>query len=80
MANYRLSRDVTVNFREYQVSAKAGAPVTVHKDGSGADLFAIDPAFCDAGSMGKAGTWSIFGHDSEYHHVWVSADAVEAVE
>ena len=81
MTRYRLNRDVTVKFRgDYDVSAPKGTPVIRHKDGGGCDIYAIPPTFCDAGGMGKPGTWSIFGHDSTYYHVWAPTDAVEAFQ
>lgn len=86
MAHYRLSRDVTVKFNGggkaadgYDVSARAGTRVKMIPDGMGKPCYAIPPSACDAGGMGKAGTWSIFGHDAKYYHVWAPADAVEEV-
>lgn len=84
---YHLSRDVTIRFNGggdpscgYDVTAKAGAPVLLVPDGMGNPHYAILPDACDAGPMGSAGTWSIFGHDSCYYYVWAPADAVEAVD
>ncbi|SON54268.1 hypothetical protein HDIA_0727 [Hartmannibacter diazotrophicus] len=76
MTRYVLNRDLTVTFRGYPVSAKKGAPCTMLRDGLGNPCFAIRRVACDAGAMGKAGTWSIFGHDSKYFYVWVPSDAV----
>ncbi|MER9961655.1 hypothetical protein NKJ72_11920 [Mesorhizobium sp. M0045] len=77
---YRLSRDVVVRFRgDYDVTAKAGTVLehVPHNGGLKTPGFAIPPAACDAGQMGKAGTWSIFGHDSKHFYIWAPADAVE---
>lgn len=83
---HRLSRDVTVMFngggnpaQGYEVKAKAGTVLTAIEGGMGIS-FAIPPAACDAGPMGKAGTWSIFGHDSKFYHIFAPADSVETVE
>lgn len=83
---HRLSRDVSVMFngggdpaQGYEVKAKAGTVLVPVPGGMGVN-YAIPPHACDAGNMGKAGTWSIFGHDSTYHHVFAPADAIEAVE
>jgi hypothetical protein len=84
-----LSRDVSVMFngggdprRGYEVKAKAGTRLELIENASGTegDKWAIPPASCDAGSAGKAGTWSIFGHDSKHYYVWAPVDAVEVIE
>jgi hypothetical protein len=72
----KLKTDVTVDFRGYPVSAKAGTPLIQTKDGSGKVVFAIPPSLCDAGPMGFAGTWSIFGHDSKHFYVFVNDEHV----
>lgn len=79
MTKFRLSRVVTVRFRgEYDVTAKAGTPLTLIPDGMGNPCYAIPPSACDAGTMG--GPRSIFAHDSTYYHIWAPPDAVETVE
>lgn len=86
MTTYRLSRDIVMMFNGggdpangYPVKAKAGTKLIPVKSGMG-NYYAIPPSACDAGAMGKTGTWTIFGHDSTYHHVIAPADAIEAME
>lgn len=82
---YRLAHDVTLEWGggvgaiTYQVKAPKGTPLDLIQGASGTegDLLAIPPAACDAGTMGKAGTWSIFGHDSKYHYIWAPAGSWE---
>ena len=77
-----LACDVAVEFHGYMVHAPKGTRLELVKGASGGrgDMYAIPPHACDAGVMGKAGTWSIFGHDSKYHYIWASIDAIELVE
>lgn len=74
----KLSRDVTVNFRGYNVTAKAGTKLELVKNASGThgNMWAIPAYLCDAGPMGKAGKWSIFGHDSMHYYIWAPIDAI----
>ncbi len=78
---YELARDRTIEFRGYPVTAKEGARVDLIKNASGtqSDLYAVKPRDCDAGEMGEAGKWSIFGHDSRIYYIWVDANDVREV-
>lgn len=75
-----LSRDVTVKFREYEVTAKAGTPLEFVKGASGTsgDLWAIPPRFCGTGGI-SSGPGSIFAHDAAHYYIWAPADAVEVL-
>lgn len=76
MPGYRLSRDVTVQFRGfYTVTAKAGTPLQMIRDGMGKPCYAIPPHACDPGALA-----AMFKHDATYFYVWAPADAVETVE
>ena len=75
MGTFKLKRDVTVQFREYEVSAKAGARVLQI-----GEQFAIDRRDVDAGAAGSWDRYSIFQHDSTYYYVWVDAAHVESGE
>lgn len=80
-----LSRDVTILYpdrRGYPVKAKAGTRLQLVRGlyGGKSDGWVIPPGSCDAGGMGKAGTWSIFGHDSKHHYVIPPQRAVQELE
>lgn len=80
---YRLSQDVAVMFRgNYEVKAAKGTRLDLitNADGLTGDALAIPPNLADAGNMGKAGTWSIFGHDSKYFYIWAPKGSWEIAE
>lgn len=70
--SYRLARDVTVKFHNYEVKAPKGAPLWLIKFASGTtgDLLAIPPRCCDAGAAGAYNKHSIFKHDCTYYYIW----------
>jgi len=72
MKRYRLSRDISIQFHGYEVTAKAGDPVQPVQGGTGISFALI------TGRVSQD-VAALYAHDSTYRYVWAPADAVEEV-